>query len=82
MNNARMAADMLERMRSLGIRICVDDFGTGYSSLSYLHQFPIDTLKIDRSFIKDIGRNPENLEIVRTIAACFEPQDEHRRRRC
>ena len=67
MNNARMAADMLERMRSLGIRICVDDFGTGYSSLSYLHQFPIDTLKIDRSFIKDIGRNPENLEIVRTI---------------
>ncbi len=67
MDNARVAVDMLEQMRELGIRICVDDFGTGYSSLSYLHQFPIDTLKIDRSFIQDLGRNPENLEIVRTI---------------
>jgi EAL domain-containing protein (putative c-di-GMP-specific phosphodiesterase class I) len=45
----------------------MDDFGTGYSSLSYLHKLPIDTLKIDRSFIMDLGLREEALEIVRTI---------------
>jgi EAL domain-containing protein (putative c-di-GMP-specific phosphodiesterase class I) len=45
----------------------LDDFGTGYSSLSYLHDFPIDSLKIDRSFISRLGTDPKHFEIVRTI---------------
>jgi EAL domain-containing protein (putative c-di-GMP-specific phosphodiesterase class I) len=68
MENAARSADMLRHLKDLDIRVCVDDFGTGYSSLSYLHTFPIDTLKIDKSFVHDMGRNRQNLEIVRTIA--------------
>ena len=58
---------ILTKLRALGVKISIDDFGTGYSSLSYLHQLPINHLKIDRSFIKQINENQENLEIVRTI---------------
>jgi diguanylate cyclase (GGDEF)-like protein len=58
----------LGHVKALGIQLCIDDFGTGYSSLSYLNQFPIDFLKIDRSFIQRI-EVPENLEIVRTIVS-------------
>ena len=68
MENAHLSAQMLNDLKSLQIQVCVDDFGTGYSSLSYLHTFPIDTLKIDKSFVQDMGRNRHNLEIVRTIA--------------
>lgn len=68
MANAQRSARMLSQLRELNIRVCVDDFGTGYSSLSYLHTFPIDTLKIDKSFVTDMGRNHQNLEIVRTIS--------------
>ncbi len=67
MENIETATDMLRQMRALGVQLAIDDFGTGYSSLSYLHRFPIDTLKIDRSFVTRMTENSENAEIVRTI---------------
>ena len=67
MENIDTAIDMLMQLRGLGVGLSIDDFGTGYSSLSYLHRFPIDTLKIDRSFVTQMTDNSENAEIVRTI---------------
>ena len=67
MENFDTAIDMLTQLRVLGVGLSIDDFGTGYSSLSYLHRFPIDTLKIDRSFVTQMTDNSENAEIVRTI---------------
>ncbi|HEX7999810.1 MAG TPA: EAL domain-containing protein [Pyrinomonadaceae bacterium] len=67
MENIDTATEMLKQMRALGVQLSIDDFGTGYSSLSYLHRFPIDTLKIDRSFVIRMVDNNENIEIVRTI---------------
>jgi len=61
------AADKLHRLKDLGVGLAVDDFGTGYSSLSYLRQFPVDILKIDRSFISGTETPKENAEIVRSI---------------
>ncbi len=58
---------ILQKLKSWGIEFSLDDFGTGYSSLSYLHQFPFDTLKIDRSFVNSVGDNPDKLGIVRAI---------------
>ncbi len=67
MENAESMIDILNKIRSIGVGLHVDDFGTGYSSLSYLQQFPIDTLKIDYSFINRIGTNGDRAEIVKTI---------------
>ena len=67
MENAEAASAMLVQLRGLGVQLSIDDFGTGYSSLSYLHRFPVNTLKIDRSFVTRIGDAGENSEIVRTI---------------
>ena len=68
MENAELATTMLKQLSDLNVHLCIDDFGTGYSSLSYLHRFPVDTLKIDRSFVNRIEEKDENVEIVRTIA--------------
>jgi diguanylate cyclase (GGDEF)-like protein/PAS domain S-box-containing protein len=62
------ACHELTRLRALGIRIALDDFGTGYSALSYLHDFPIDTIKIDRTFVRDVGKDAKKTALVRSIA--------------
>ena len=67
--NIEAAVGLLTQLRNLGVQLSIDDFGTGYSSLSYLQRFPIDTLKIDRSFVTQMMENEENLAIVRTIVA-------------
>lgn len=63
------AVDVLNQLKSIGINISIDDFGTGYSSLSYLKRFPLNTLKIDKSFISDISTDPENAAIAEAIIA-------------
>jgi diguanylate cyclase (GGDEF)-like protein/PAS domain S-box-containing protein len=68
MAHPQEATKKLLQLKSLGIRLHIDDFGIGYSSLSYLHSLPIDTLKIDRSFVSRIGKGKEKGEIIRTIA--------------
>jgi len=69
MENAETAIAMLKQIREIGVQLSIDDFGTGYSSLSYLHRFPIDTLKVDRSFVSSMEDGSENGEIVRTVIA-------------
>lgn len=67
LNNMSETIEALNELHELGVAISVDDFGTGYSSLSYLKKLPINTLKIDQSFIKDIGENGSNTEITEAI---------------
>ncbi len=69
MENAEGVILMLKQIRELGVQLSIDDFGTGYSSLSYLHRFPINTLKVDRSFVSTMEDGSENGEIVRTVIA-------------
>ena len=69
LQNRETTLAVLHQLRALGIRIAMDDFGTGYSSLTYLQSFPFDKIKIDRSFVKDIGHNTGSLNIVRAVAA-------------
>ncbi len=69
MENAESVISMLGEIRRLGIHLSIDDFGTGYSSLSYLHRFPINTLKVDRSFVSQMEEGSENGEIVRTVVS-------------
>jgi diguanylate cyclase (GGDEF)-like protein/PAS domain S-box-containing protein len=68
-DNPGAAAEMLGKLRSLGVQLYIDDFGTGYSALSYLHDLPINGLKIDRSFIQRMGKHGEKQQIVKTILA-------------
>ena len=67
MENVEVATKMLRQLRARKINLSLDDFGTGYSSLSYLHRFPLNTLKIDRSFVSRMKANDENSEIIRAI---------------
>lgn len=69
MENSQKCVLMLQVLKNMGITISVDDFGTGYSSLSYLRRFPIDALKIDKSFIRNICTDPEDESIVKAIIA-------------
>jgi EAL domain-containing protein (putative c-di-GMP-specific phosphodiesterase class I) len=67
MEHAEAATAVLTKLRVLGIELLMDDFGTGYSSLSYLHRFPLDTLKIDASFVRRMDTDPKAADIVQTI---------------
>ena len=67
MQDAEMAITTLRELKSLGLRISVDDFGTGFSSLAYLKRFPLDELKIDKSFVDGLGRDPEATAIVAAV---------------
>lgn len=69
MNDVHTAITILKQLKDLGIKISIDDFGTGYSSLKYLKDFPIDTLKIDRSFIHDIDKNKNSVALTKGITA-------------
>ncbi|OZH51267.1 hypothetical protein AFK68_32125 [Hydrocoleum sp. CS-953] len=69
LENSEAQIQVLQELKDLGINICIDDFGTGYSSLSRLHEFPIDTLKIDRSFVTRMESNLGGLEMVKMIIA-------------
>jgi diguanylate cyclase (GGDEF)-like protein/PAS domain S-box-containing protein len=67
MEDVRVSIASLKAIRALGVRIAIDDFGTGFSSLSYLARLPVHTLKVDRSFVIDMGASPEGLALVSTI---------------
>jgi len=72
LRNTDATINKLKVLRSLGVRLAIDDFGTGYSSLSYLHRFPIDVLKIDRSFIEKINDGTEGAAMARAILSMSE----------
>jgi len=67
MANAEQTAVRLVAIKELGVRVAIDDFGTGYSSLAYLQRFPVDALKIDRSFISKMGEDSEGETLIRTL---------------
>ena len=69
MKNMEESSSILRELKQMGLRVAIDDFGTGYSSLAYLKRFPLDILKIDRSFIRDIPGDRDNEAIAAAIIA-------------
>jgi diguanylate cyclase (GGDEF)-like protein/PAS domain S-box-containing protein len=69
MNDAALTVNIMRDLGAEGMRLSVDDFGTGYSSLGYLRRFPLDSIKIDRSFVTDLAAEPEDATIIRTVIA-------------
>lgn len=67
LQDSKAVLDVLHQIRALGVRISMDDFGTGYSSLSYLRSFPFDKIKIDRSFIRELGKENDCVAIIRAV---------------
>jgi diguanylate cyclase (GGDEF)-like protein/PAS domain S-box-containing protein len=67
MDNIEKSIELMNRLRDMGVKLSLDDFGTGYSSLSYLNRFPINNLKIDRSFVLDLTTNPEDRAVVKAV---------------
>jgi EAL domain-containing protein (putative c-di-GMP-specific phosphodiesterase class I) len=67
MRDAAATAERLDALKGLGVRIAIDDFGTGYSSLAYLRQFPVDAIKIDRTFVRGIATSPESTALVQIL---------------
>jgi EAL domain-containing protein (putative c-di-GMP-specific phosphodiesterase class I) len=72
MQNGEETVAILEELKAMGLSLAIDDFGTGYSSLSYLKRFKLDTLKIDKSFVRNIESDSENAAIVTAIIAMAE----------
>jgi EAL domain-containing protein (putative c-di-GMP-specific phosphodiesterase class I) len=77
MSDAESAGETLRAIRALGVRLAIDDFGTGYSSLAYLRRFPVEALKIDKSFIAGLGRDREDEAIVEMILSLARTLDLH-----
>ena len=69
MQNPARATTLMDELRAIGIRLAIDDFGTGYSSLAYLKQFPVHTLKVDQSFVRDLPHNSNDVAITRAVIA-------------
>ena len=69
MNDAALTVSIMRDIGAEGMSLAVDDFGTGYSSLGYLRRFPLDSIKIDRSFVTDLAQEPDDATIVRTVIA-------------
>jgi diguanylate cyclase (GGDEF)-like protein len=67
MRDARVTVSRLQHLKEVGVNIAIDDFGTGYSSLAYLRQFPVDILKIDRSFVSDMNQSPDAQALIHTL---------------
>src|SRR5262249_19683236 len=73
MQNAELSISALWDLKNLGVRLSMDDFGTGYSSLNYLRRFPIDRIKIDQSFVRDVNRNPDDAATAAAASARAHP---------
>jgi diguanylate cyclase (GGDEF)-like protein len=73
LDDKSLTRQYIEELKQLGVRIALDDFGTGYSSLSYLHKLPLDKIKIDRSFLMDVGQSRRSLELLKGIVSLSRP---------